>query len=88
MDAALRTRKHFRRHLAGLILKQVDRVAGVVPQQMVRPAPRLAERVHVGAAEEVRLHVHLLHLQLARLDALVHPLVARVEAARVAAPSR
>ena len=42
-------------------------------------------RVHVGAAEEVGLHVHLLDLQLARDDLLVHPLVARVEAARVAA---
>ena len=35
------------------------------------------------AAEEVRLHVHLLDLQLAGGDAPVHPLMRRIEAARV-----
>ena len=70
--------------LPGLVGEEVHRVAGVMPQQVVRPAARLAERVHVGAAEEVGLHVHLQHLQLAGLDALVHPLVARIEAAGVA----
>ena len=73
-----------RDRLAGLVREQVHRVAGVVPEQVVGPAARLAERVHVGAAEEVGLHVHLQHLQLAGDDLLVHPLVARVEAARVA----
>ena len=68
---------------AGLVLEQIDGVAGVVPQQVVGPAARLAQRVHVGAAEEVRLHVHLLHLQFAGLDALVDPLVAGIEAPRV-----
>src|SRR6185437_800067 len=55
------------------------------PQQMICPAARLASRIHVGAAEEIGLHVHLQHLQLAGHDALVDPLMARVEAARVAA---
>jgi hypothetical protein len=50
---------------AGLVGEQVHRVRGVVPQQVVGPAARLAQRVHVGAAEEVGLHVHLLDVELA-----------------------
>ena len=69
---------------AGLVLEQVHRVRGVVPQQVVGPAARLAQRVHVRAAEEIGLHVHLLDVELARLDLLVHVLVAGIEAARVA----
>ena len=64
--------------------EQVDGVRGVVPQQVVGPRARLAERVDVPAAEEVGLHVHLLDVELARGDAAVHPLVARIEAPRVA----
>jgi hypothetical protein len=30
-------------------------VRGVVPKQMVGPAARLAQRIHVGAAEEIGL---------------------------------
>ena len=63
--------------LAGLVLEQVDGVGGVVPQQMVGPAPRVAGGVDVLAAEEIGLHVHLLDLQLAGLDLLVDVLVAR-----------
>ena len=59
-----------------LVGEQVDGVRGVVPQQVVGPAARLAERVHVRAAEEVGLHVHLLDVELAGDDPLVHPLVA------------
>ena len=70
---------------ARLVGEQVDGVGGVVPQQVVGPAARLAQRVGVGAPEEVRLHVHLLDLEFAGLDALVDPLVARVEATRVSA---
>ena len=55
---------------------------------MIGPAARLAGRVHVGAAEEIGLHVHLLDLELAGLDPLVDVLVARVEAADVAAHAR
>ena len=71
--------------LPRLVGEQVDGVRGVVPQQVVGPAARLAERVHVRAAEEVGLHVHLLDVEFAAPDPLAHPLVARVEAARVAA---
>ena len=69
---------------AGLVREQVDGMRGVVPKQMIGPRARLAQRIHVGAAKEIRLHVHLLDRELARNDSLVHPLVARVEAARVA----
>src|SRR6185437_16319069 len=70
--------------LPRLIGEQVDCVAGMVPQQMIGPAARFAERVHVGPAEEVGLHVHLQTLQLAGFDALVDPLVTWVETPGVA----
>src|SRR6516165_4748219 len=70
---------------ADLVLKQVDSVRGMVPKQMIGPAPRLAGGVDVFAAEEISLHVHLLDLQLALLDALVHPLVAGIEAPHMTA---
>src|SRR5215467_4435383 len=76
-------RKAFREVLAGLILEQVDRMGRMVPQQMVRPTARLAGGVHVGATKEIGLHVHLLDLEFAVADALVHPLVARIETARM-----
>src|SRR5580692_2032537 len=55
-----------------------------MPEQMVSPGARLAERVHVGATEEIGLHVHLLDMELVLENALAHELMARVEAARVA----
>ena len=65
MDRPLdRVGLHDRR--AGLIGEQVDRMRGVVPEQVVGPRARLAERVHVGAAEEVGLHVHLLDMEFVR----------------------
>ena len=73
-----------RDRFAGLILEQVDGVGGVVPEQVIGPAPRLARRVHVLAPEEIGLHVHLLDIQFALLDALVHPLMAGIEAPHVA----
>ena len=57
---------------------------GVVPQQVVGPRARFAQRIGVGAAEEIGLHVHLLDVQFAGNDFVVHPLVAGVEAAGVA----
>ncbi len=57
----------------------------MMPQQMVGPAPGIAGSIHVLAAEEIGLHVHLLDRQLAFLDALVNPLVAGIEAAHVPA---
>src|SRR5215471_15968592 len=77
--------KAFRDDLAGLILEQVDRMRRMVPQQMIRPTARLAGGVYVGAAEEIGLHVHLLNLEFAAPDPLVHPLVTRIEAAHMPA---
>ena len=50
---------------ARLIGEQIDRVRGVVPQQVVGPAARLALGVHVLAAEEIGLDVHLLDVEFA-----------------------
>ena len=74
-----------RRHdvAARLPREQVDGVRGVMPEQVVGPRARLAQRIHVRATEEVGLHVHLLDAELAGPDLPVHPLVARIEPARV-----
>ena len=83
MDQAFdRVGLHDRR--AALIGEEIDRVRRVMPEQVVGPGARLAERVHVGAAEEVGLHIHLLDVERAGQNPLVHILVARVEAARMA----
>ena len=71
------------RDLAGLMMQQVDGVTRVVPQQVIGPAPRLALEIDVLAAEEERLHDEMLEPELAGLDPLVHPLVRRIEAARM-----
>ena len=68
-----------------LIRKQVNRVGRVVPQQMVCPTARLTQGIHVGAAKEISLHIHLLNVEFASLDFVIHPLMARVESACVAA---
>ena len=60
--------------LAGLVLEQIDGVGGMVPQQVIGPAARLAGRVHVLSAEEISLHVHLLDFQLAFDDASCAPI--------------
>ena len=54
-------------------------MAGVMPQQMVRPATPLALGIRVGAAHEIRLHVHLLNLEFARTNLVVDPLMAGIE---------
>ena len=75
----------FRGGFSGLIMKDIDGVAGVMPQQMIRPAARFAFGIHVRAPEEERLHDEMLQLQLAGLDLLMNPLMTRIEAAGVAA---
>src|SRR5690606_5751259 len=87
-DAELRVMRPFEREnlgsgLAGLMLKESDRGAGVVPEQMVDPAPRLALEIDVLAAEEKGLDDEMLKLELAGLDAVVHPLMRGIEAARM-----
>ena len=71
---------------AGLVLKQVHRVTGMVPKQMIGPASRLARRVHIRAAGKNHVpHVHLLDLQLTRRDFFVNVLVTGVKPPRVTA---
>ena len=69
---------------AALVGKQIHCVRCVMPQQMIRPAAGLAERIHVRAAKEVGLHIHLLNVEFASFDLLVHILMRRIEAPRVA----
>src|ERR1700722_15539447 len=57
---------------------------GVMPEQMIGPGARLSRRVHVGAAEEKGLHVHLLDMEFTFKDAPAHELMARVEAPSMA----
>ena len=57
----------------------------VMPQQMISPTTRLAERIGVRPTEKVRLNIHVLNCKIARLHATVNPLVARVEPSGVAA---
>ncbi len=76
-------RLHLARDLTGLVLEQIDRMTGVVPEQVIGPAPRLAFGVQVAAAEKESLHVQVLQRQLARLDLSVNPLMTGIEAPRV-----
>ena len=55
-----------------------------MPQQMIGPGTGLTERVGVRAAEEKRLHVHVLDVELACHDLVSYPLMRRVEPAGVA----
>src|SRR5690606_30729806 len=61
-------REYVRRILAGLMVEEIDGVAGVVPQKVIRPAARLALEVDVLPAEKERLHDEVLELELAFLD--------------------
>jgi hypothetical protein len=63
-----------------LIRKQINRVRSMVPQQVVRPTPGLAQSIHVGSSEKIRLNIHLLDIEFARFDFFVDPLVTGVVA--------
>ena len=84
MDRPL-DRVGFHDRRANLISKQVDRMGGVVPQQVIGPTARLSQSVHVGAAKEKGLHIHVLDVEFIRHDLAADPLVAGVEAACMAA---
>ena len=68
-----------------MVGEQIHCVCGMVPQQMIGPTARLTQGVHIGTAEKIGLHIHLKHIELARLDLLVHKLVTGIKATRVAA---
>ena len=62
-----------------LILEEINGVGRVMPEQVIRPRPRLAEGVHVGASKEIGLHVHLLDFEFALGNTAMYPLVRRIE---------
>src|SRR5437867_11663324 len=72
----------FRGDFAGLIRKQVESMACVMPEQMICPASRFSFRIHVRAAEEKRLHHEMLKFEFTGVDVLVDPLVAWIEPPR------
>src|SRR5438477_11705497 len=82
MDRSLH-RVNLRRDFAGLMLEKIDGVAGMMPQQMIRPASRFAFRVHIGSPEEECLYNEVLDFEFAFLDLLMDPLMARIEPARM-----
>ena len=84
MDGAL-NRIGFHNLATRLVLEEIDRVRGMVPKQMICPAAGLTERVHIRAAEKVGLHIHLLDVESACFDFLVHILMRGIEAPGVAA---
>jgi len=70
---------------SALVGEQVDRVRGMVPEQVVGPAAGFAQGIDIAAAEEIGLYIELLQIELAGNDLLMHILVARIEAPRVTA---
>src|SRR5438034_3286242 len=65
--------------LAGLIVKQIDSMACMMPEQMICPASRFSFRIHVRAAVEKRLNHEMLQFEFTGFDLLVDPLVAGIE---------
>ena len=64
-------------------VRQVDRVATMMPEQVVDPRARLAVHVEIRAAEEVGLDDHVMQMERAFLDALANLAVRAREPARV-----
>ena len=67
------------RGFAGLILKQVYRMAGVVPQQMVGPTARLAQGIHICPSKEVRFHDQMLNREFTGLYPVMDPLMTGIK---------
>jgi hypothetical protein len=72
----------------GLVREEVDGVCRVVPQEIVGPTSRLTQGIRVGASKEIRLYVHLLDGEFVPHDALMDPLVRRIEPARMSHHAR
>src|SRR6185295_596968 len=71
--------------LTRLVLELVDGVAGMMPEKVVGPAPRFTFGIHIGSAEEKRLHHKMLKREFTLLDPVVNPLMAGIETPRVTA---
>ena len=67
--------------LARLVGKQIDRVCGVMPKQVIGPAAWLALGIDILAAEKIGLHIHLLDIEFARSDLVVHVLMRWIKSA-------
>tara|TARA_R110002096_G_scaffold123816_3_gene267735 strand:+ start:14528 stop:14809 length:282 start_codon:yes stop_codon:yes gene_type:complete len=65
---------HLHDFFACLVGKEINRVRCVVPLQVIRPRTGLTGCVDVLAAQKIRLHVHLLDIQLTGFDLVVKPL--------------
>ena len=66
---------HFADHLASLVNEQINRVAGMVPEQMIGPAARAAIGTDILPAEKIGLHVKLLDGYLTAADQPVNLVV-------------
>ncbi|BFG81043.1 hypothetical protein PTKU46_90770 [Paraburkholderia terrae] len=64
---------------ASLVLKQVNCMRGVVPQEMVRPIARLAQRIRIVPPQEMRLDVELAQDERTAINPFVQPPVAGVK---------
>src|SRR5438876_7879545 len=82
MDWALH-RVDIGRGFSGLVMEEIDRVTGMMPKQVIRPASRLSCGIHIRATEEEGLNDEMLELEFTRFDPFVNPLMAWIEAPRV-----
>ena len=64
---------------SGLVGKEVYGMGGVMPEEMVGPAARLAQGIDVGTPKKISLHIHLLDVVLAAGDSLADPLMTRIK---------
>jgi len=60
--------KTFADHFASLVLEQINGMTGVMPEQMVNPAAWLTGCIHIGAAKEIGLYIHLQDIQFTGSD--------------------
>ena len=76
--------ENIRCNLICLVLKQIDGVTSMMPEQMIGPAARLAFEIDILPSEEESLNDEMLQCQLAGHYLVVYPLMRWIKAARVA----
>jgi hypothetical protein len=70
--------------LSSLMLELIHRVTRVVPEKVICPAAGFAFGIYIGSAKEERLNDEVLQSEFSFLNSVVNPLMAGIEAARVA----
>src|SRR5690625_6124869 len=55
----------------------------MMPKEVIRPRTRLSKGIGIAAAEEIRLHIHLLDGELAFFNSIVNPLMAGIKTTRM-----